>query len=70
MWASLNIGLMIVLLTFAESAPIFVPSVLECGDEKFSCGSSGECTYKAWLCDGEEDCENGQDENKTNCGKV
>lgn len=47
-----------------------MPSVLECGDEKFSCGTSGECTYKAWLCDGEEDCENGADENKTNCGKV
>ena len=29
--------------------------------------SNNRCIYKRWMCDGEDDCRNGEDEIKDNC---
>ena len=34
--------------------------------DKFQC-SSGECIWKAWVCDGDKDCETGEDESEETC---
>ena len=33
---------------------------MHCGPTKFSC-TSGECIWQAWVCDGQNDCDNGED---------
>ena len=33
------------------------------------CTVNDECIYQEWLCDGEEDCNDGQDESAAVCGK-
>lgn len=47
---------------------------VNCSKQQFDCGlgSTPRCIPQAWLCDGEEDCENGSDEivNSTTCGKL
>jgi len=32
-----------------------------CPDDLFTC-RNGECALQAWICDGEDDCEDGSDE--------
>jgi len=46
---------------------------LECTEKQFDCGlgSSPQCISQAWVCDGEEDCEDGSDElNSTTCSML
>lgn len=38
-----------------------------CQTDKFTCPGTGECIWEAWLCDGEEDCEGGEDESEAVC---
>ena len=38
------------------------PSVQGCEAGKFQC-NSGDCIWAAWVCDGEHDCSEGEDEN-------
>lgn len=38
----------------------------QCGPTKFSCPSGG-CIWQAWVCDGQLDCDNGEDEDKAIC---
>jgi len=42
------------------------PEVMGCPDSKFQC-SSGECIWNAWVCDGENDCSGGEDEEEGRC---
>ena len=39
--------------------PDYVPS---CGADKFMCPVTYDCIWEAWLCDGENDCQGGEDE--------
>ena len=32
--------------------------------------STGQCIPQRWACDKENDCEDGSDENKAQCGKI
>lgn len=48
-----------------HSCPAFVsvlPSVIECGAEEFHCVTDGTCIPERWRCDGDKDCEDGDDE--------
>lgn len=38
----------------------------QCTDKKFKC-LSGRCISHLWICDGENDCPDGSDENHTMC---
>ena len=38
--------------------------------EYVRCNTTRQCMPESWLCDGEIDCDGGQDENSTICGKV
>ncbi len=48
---------------------VFVPvDMRTCRVNEFSCGAgSTQCIPNFWKCDGEKDCDNGEDE--VNCGK-
>lgn len=35
---------------------------LICGPDEFNCTSSRTCIFNAWLCDGDNDCPKGEDE--------
>ena len=37
-----------------------------CPDDEFLCSSENECIPFEWVCDDEDDCDNGEDEN--GCG--
>ena len=37
-------------------------TIFGCTAEQFTCNSGVECTYKKWVCDGENDCADGSDE--------
>ena len=37
-----------------------------CPDDEFHCSSQDECIPFEWVCDDEDDCDNGEDEN--GCG--
>ena len=39
----------------------------DCNEEEFMCHEESRCLPKEWLCDGEVECEGGQDEE--DCGK-
>lgn len=39
-----------------------------CDDSQFQCLSDGECIPDVWVCDDEEDCEDGSDE-RQHCRK-
>jgi hypothetical protein len=39
----------------------------ELDDDQFAC-YSGECIFKDWLCDGDDDCDDGSDEKGGICG--
>ena len=42
------------------------PAVLGCPRGKFQC-NSGDCIWAAWVCDGEPDCSEAEDEDKARC---
>ena len=37
-----------------------------CGENRFRC-NDGECIWQAWVCDGEKDCDGGEEEDATLC---
>ncbi|XP_065069050.1 low-density lipoprotein receptor-related protein 4-like isoform X3 [Rhopilema esculentum] len=41
----------------------------KCVDNHFKCTKSGKCVHNSWLCDGERDCADGEDEAKELCEK-
>ena len=38
-----------------------------CMPNHFRCGTTDKCIHKSWVCDGEGDCENDEDESKATC---
>ncbi len=44
-------------------------SPASCSDSKFRC-NSGQCVWQAWVCDDDEDCEDGSDESEEVCADV
>ena len=38
-----------------------------CQPNKFQCPGSGECIWQMWVCDGDEDCDGGEDESDEIC---
>ena len=40
-----------------------------CMFNHFRCTKSGKCVHNSWLCDGEPDCADGEDESKDICDK-
>ena len=51
---------------------IFLRTVTECHHSEFDCASEPRtCIPKAWVCDGEADCENATDEHPSQgCGEA
>lgn len=45
----------------------FVTAPPTCSSQEFKCVTSGECISLGFVCDGEEDCVDGSDEQRT-CG--
>ena len=43
------------------------PYSMSCAPTKFQCPGSGECIWQMWVCDGDEDCEHGEDESDEIC---
>ena len=41
----------------------------KCIENHFKCTKSGKCVHNSWLCDGERDCADGEDEAKELCEK-
>ena len=41
----------------------------DCPEGRYLCSNSGDCIPESWLCDGENDCENWEDEAVSICGK-
>jgi len=57
-------------LFILEPAKLFVLHlcVVECAPGNIECpGIPGHCVYEGWLCDGDDDCGNGSDENPAFC---
>lgn len=54
------------------SNDLFLPSPsaaqMTCGADEFRCKDSGRCIPARWKCDGEDDCGDGSDEPKEECG--
>lgn len=50
---------------FYDSVPFFV-TALSCGEGQFLCGNERACIDEKFVCDEEDDCEDGSDE--SNCG--
>ena len=46
-----------------------VSSPISCPAEKYQCTTNSACIDRGWLCDDEDDCEDGQDESDALCGK-
>uniref|UniRef100_A0A493TNA8 Uncharacterized protein n=1 Tax=Anas platyrhynchos platyrhynchos TaxID=8840 RepID=A0A493TNA8_ANAPP len=45
------------------------PAQMTCGVDEFRCKDSGRCIPARWKCDGEDDCGDGSDEPKEECGE-
>lgn len=41
----------------------------DCPEGRYSCTKSDDCIPESWLCDGENDCGNWEDESVSMCGK-
>ena len=39
------------------------PPAITCAPDEFSCTFNGICLHTSWVCDGENDCGDGEDEN-------
>lgn len=55
------------LLQYSNITFFFVAAPRSCTSQEFRCVTSGECISSAFVCDGEEDCIDGSDEQR-NCG--
>ena len=42
----------------------------DCPEGRYLCSNSGDCIPESWLCDGENDCDNWEDEAVSICGKL
>lgn len=47
----------------------FLTAAKTCADTEFACSVNGSCVPERWKCDGEADCDNGEDEDPSLCGK-
>lgn len=63
-------------VTSSANAPLpaltsvyFSPAQMTCGVDEFRCKDSGRCIPARWKCDGEDDCGDGSDEPKEECGE-
>ncbi|VDM95303.1 unnamed protein product, partial [Onchocerca ochengi] len=53
-----------IFLTLVESPEAVTPSAIkECSDNQFKCNND-KCIPLSWRCDGDEDCPEGEDEDK------
>uniref|UniRef100_A0A8C5IGC5 EGF-like domain-containing protein n=1 Tax=Junco hyemalis TaxID=40217 RepID=A0A8C5IGC5_JUNHY len=60
------------LWAMADALGVSVPlgsSSMTCGVDEFRCKDSGRCIPARWKCDGEDDCGDGSDEPKEECGE-
>ena len=41
----------------------------DCGPDSYKCNNQTKCVPQHWICDGDEDCDDGGDERLPQCGK-
>jgi len=54
-------------LTSTTTTTTTTTTMAPCHDYQFKCSKSGKCIHKSWMCDGEPDCPDYEDEAKETC---